>query len=261
MKRFLKILGIILFSFVAFIGLISMIAGDLLLGFFVLAVGVGVILLLTRKPPEERAAQQPAKKRPKALGAVLVIFGSVVFLFGLLMQLGSSGGETGEIKSTVLSKGKPEVVSSSGAAAGSSGAKVGDNFGPGDTVRLDGVLITFHGITETIGDGLFKPDDNKIFVVAEFTVENNSEKQINISSVFGSAAYCDNYLVQESMAAELGDPQHRSNLTGSLDSGRKLRGIIGYELPSQWQLLEIKLQTDWWKGSQSGTVVFVAEAA
>ena len=157
-------------------------------------------------------------------------------------------------------KGQAEIVSSNEIAIGSTGAKVGDNFGPGDTVDLDGVRITFHGLNETIGDGIFTPNDGKIFAIAEFTVENGTNRQINISSVFGSSAYCDDYLVQESMAAELGDPQHRDNLTGSIDSGRKMRGIIGYELPSQWQILEIRLQTDWWKGSGSGEIVFVARA-
>ena len=220
----------------------------------------------TRVAEEERGKQiaavpQPAKKQSKTLGVVLLVIGVLIALFGIALPRTSGGNVDPQVAPVNHFSGRSEVVNSGEMAAGSSGVKGDGNYGPGDTVSMNGVLITFHGITETLGDGLFKPDDNKIFVIAEFTVENNTGDQINISSVFGSAAYCDNYLVSESMSAELGDPQHRNNLTGSLDTGRKLRGIIGYELPSQWQRLEIRLRTDWWKGSRADEITFLVEAA
>jgi len=184
------------------------------------------------------------KKKHSWLGWLLVIIGLAVACNGL-------GGTPGT----------PTRIGSSRQGAGSASKVSEEIFGPGDTVDLDGVTVTFHGINETMGTDLWKPEVNKIFAIAEFTVENNSSSDINISSVFGSDAYCDGYLVQESMGAELGDRQGRSNLTGTIVPGRKLRGIIGYELPSQWQRLEIRLQTDWWKGSRAGTIVFVAKAA
>lgn len=177
-------------------------------------------------------------------------FGWVLVIVGLAVACGGLGAPSGS----------PTRVGGSQQAVGSA-AKVSEEvFGPGDTVELNGVSITFHGVNETMGTDFWQPETNKIFAIAEFTVENNSAENINISSVFGSDAYCDGYLVSESMSAELGDRQGRENLTGSVAPGRKLRGIIGYELPSQWQQLEIRLKTDWWKGSRAGTIVFVAKA-
>jgi len=204
---------------------------------------------------------QPAPKRPKALGFFLLVLGLCIFIFGISMQTGSRNKEKADVPSSISAKGEPEVVASGNIEAGTSGAKIEGRYGPGDTVRLNDVQITFHGITETIGDGLFTPEADRIFVIADFTVENNSKAKINISSVFGSDAYCDDYLVSESMEAELGDPQHRNNLTGSLDPGRKMRGIIGYELPAQWRVIEIILRTDWWRGSAADTITFAASAA
>lgn len=293
-KVILKILGIILMAGLVFLGMIGTLAGDYAIGLSLAAVGGIAIYFLARKPKEERqriaaeraykknlaaAAKQernshrpspatvpgamprPVKKWPKTLGVILLVIVVLIALFGIASQRTSGGNDDPQVAPVNHFSGRSEVVNSGEMAAGSSGVKVDGNYGPGDTVSMRGVLITLHGITETLGDGLFKPDDNKIFVIAEFTVENNSGNQINISSVFGSAAYCDNYLVPESMSAELGDPQHRNNLTGSLDTGRKLQGIIGYELPSQWQRLEIRLKTDWWKGSRADEITFLVEAA
>lgn len=293
-KVILKILGIILMAGLVFLGLIGTLAGDYAIGLSLVAAGGIAIYFLARKPKEERqriAAErayqktlaaaakkerdshppssasvpgtvpQPVRRRPRTLSVVLLVFGVLIALFWIASQRTSGGNVDPQVAPVNHFSGRSEVVNSGEMAAGSSGVKVDGNYGPGDTVSMNGVLITFHGITETLGDGLFKPDDNKIFVIAEFTVENNTGDQINISSVFGSAAYCDNYLVSESMSAELGDPQHRNNLTGSLDTGRKLRGIIGYELPSQWQRLEIRLRTDWWKGSKADEITFLVEAA
>ena len=215
---------------------------------------------VVRRTTEVRQ-EKPAAKRPRAFGAFLVVIGLCIFIFGFSMQMGSRNEDHAEAPPSFSLKGKPEVIASGNIDAGTSGAKIEGRYGPGDTVRLNDVQITFHGITETIGDGLFTPDTDRIFVIADFTVENNSKDKINISSVFGSDAYCDDYLVSESMEAELGDPQHRNNLTGSLDPGRKMRGIIGYELPAQWRIIEIIIKTDWWKGSTADTITFAASAA
>ena len=135
-----------------------------------------------------------------------------------------------------------------------------ETFGPGDQVELNGVVVTFNGITETRGSGYYTAPDNKIFVIAEFTVENNTGKDINISSVFGSDAYVDDYKTEQSMEAELGDPMERHGLTGTIAPGKKLNGIIGYEVSSQWQELEIRLKTDWYEGSRADVITFVAVA-
>lgn len=185
----------------------------------------------------------------KGNGRVLIVL--AVLLIGSAIAFGASGEDAP----------KPVRVGSGQIGEGTIAAPAGpEEYGPGDTVELNGVRITFHGVNETIGTDLWQPETNKIFAIAEFTVENESSDTINISSVFGTSAFCDDYVVQQSMAAELGDPQGREGLTGSVPPGRKLRGIVGYELPQQWQKLEIRIQTDWWKGSRGGEITFTAVA-
>ncbi len=130
----------------------------------------------------------------------------------------------------------------------------------GDKAYINGVSIEFNGIYETHGKDYFSAPDGKIFIIAEFTVENNSDDDINISSVWGSSAYVDDYVVNQSMSAELSDPFERSGLTGTVPPGKKLNGIIGYEAPAQWRELEIEIKTNWYEGDYSDKITFVALA-
>ncbi len=128
------------------------------------------------------------------------------------------------------------------------------SFAVGEAVELKDVLVTLTGITHSEGSDFNKPADGNIFTLCEFTIENNSDKDITVSSMLSFEAYCDSYSVNQSIAGllEKGD---KNQLDGNVAAGKKMNGVIAYELPSDWKELEINFTPDFWS---SKDITFVA---
>lgn len=196
---------------------------------------------------------------PTVIRIVIGVILSAILLYNaaefFLAFTGSSGSQPVKVSQVPVASQMPAV---SQAPAAKPSPQV---FRIGDVAEIGGVRIGLLGAQMHHGNAYTKPKDGHVFVVAEFDVQNNSGEQINISSFFGSEAYCDGYLTKQSFTAEISDPRDRDGLTGSIPDGKKLRGIIGYELPEDWEELEISIQTDWWKGSSSDAITFVIHAS
>ena len=93
-----------------------------------------------------------------------------------------------------------------------------------------------------------------MFVLCEFEIENDSENNVNISSMMCFDAYCDDCKAAYSLGA-LVEKGNQNQLDGTVAPDKKLRGVVGYELPKDWKKLEIKFTPDFWSGSD---VFFVA---
>ena len=116
-------------------------------------------------------------------------------------------------------------------------------FTVGDTVEYDGVQITFIGITESQGSSFNTPTDGNVFVLCEFEIVNNSNEEITVSTMLSFEAYCDDYSCNFSLSA-LMEKNDKNQLDGTIAPGKKMNGIIGYEVPSDWQSLEINYTKD-----------------
>mgnify|MGYP004604747423 FL=1 len=53
----------------------------------------------------------------------------------------------------------------------------------GETAELKNVQVTLASVTESDGSAYNKPTDGNVFVLCEFEIANNSDKEINISSM------------------------------------------------------------------------------
>lgn len=127
-------------------------------------------------------------------------------------------------------------------------------FGVGETVNLKDVHATLVSVTESTGSDFNKPSDGNVYVLCEFTIENNSAKDLTISSMLSFEAYCDDFSISQSIGAllEKGD---KGQLDGSVAAGKKMNGIIAYEVASDWKELEIKFTPDVWNGKD---ITFIA---
>ena len=114
---------------------------------------------------------------------------------------------------------------------------------PGEAVEHKDVVATLVGVTKSTGSDYNKPADGKIFVLCEFEIANNSDKELSISSILNFEAYCDEYSCEYSFGAllEKGD---KGQLDGTVAAGKKMNGVIGYELPTDWKELEIHFTPD-----------------
>ena len=127
-------------------------------------------------------------------------------------------------------------------------------FYVGETAELKGVSITLVNVAESTGSQFNTPTDGNVFVLCEFEIANNSNKEINVSSMMSFEAYCDDYACTFSLSA-LMEKGNKNQLDGTVAAGKKFNGVIGYEVPADWQELEVRFTPDFWSGKD---IVFVA---
>lgn len=130
----------------------------------------------------------------------------------------------------------------------------GKTFKLGDSVEYKDVVITFVGVTESTGSDFNKPADGNVFVLCEFEIVNNSKEELAVSSMMSFSAYCDDYSCDYSIGALL-EKGNKDQLDGSVAAGKKMKGVVGYEVPSNWKELEIQYTLDL---LDSTKIVFIA---
>ena len=129
-----------------------------------------------------------------------------------------------------------------------------NEFQVGDTAALNDVNVCLVEVTESNGSDFNKPNDGNVFVLCEFEIANNSDEEINVSSVMSFEAYCDDYTCTFSLTALL-EKGNKNQLDGTVAPGKKFNGVVGYEVPADWQQLEIHYTPDFFNGKD---VVFIA---
>lgn len=115
-------------------------------------------------------------------------------------------------------------------------------FAKGETVELKGVKVTLSDVKESTGNDIIKPKDGKVFLLATFEIENGSKKELTISSMLSFEAYVDGYSTNVDLSA-LASSEDKQ-LDGKVAPGKKMKGVVGYEAPSDYKNLEIKFKPD-----------------
>ena len=182
------------------------------------------------------------KKKPSILAGVIVC----VVLIGIIASLGDSD-EPKKVENTGASNvntsvnNKEEVKEEKNA------------FHVGETAELKGVCVTLVSVDESTGSQFNTPTDGNVFVLCEFEIANNSDKEITVSSMMSFEAYCDDYACTFSLGA-LMEKGNKNQLDGTVAAGKKFNGVIGYEVPADWSELEVSFTPDFWSGKD---IVFV----
>lgn len=127
-------------------------------------------------------------------------------------------------------------------------------FTLGDSVELNDVVISFVDLIESKGSKYFKPSDGNVFVACEFEIVNNSKEDLSVSSVLSFEAYCDDYACEYSISA-LSANNDKKQLDGTVAAGKKMKGIVAYEVPANWKELEVHYTVDILSSSE---IMFVA---
>lgn len=171
-------------------------------------------------------------KNRKSLGIVLVVLG-IFLIVGAL-----TGGEDAPTK----------VGEISNAESGSSNLPEKTEFTIGEKVALNDVVVTLVDVSQNSGDAFFGPADGNIFVVCEFEIENNSDKDIAVSSMMSFEAYVDDYATTINLASLAST--NKTQLDGSVAAGKKMNGVVGYEVPKDWSEFEIRFTPNFWAGKE-----------
>jgi len=110
----------------------------------------------------------------------------------------------------------------------------------GDSVTTDNFIVTLEEFNRIESDNEFNtPEDGNEFVEAVLLIENKSDKDFSVSSIIMFEAYCDGFSVSESLSAQVASGN--STMDGGLAAGKKLKGALAYELPQNWEELEIHI--------------------
>lgn len=127
-------------------------------------------------------------------------------------------------------------------------------FFVGDTVSLNDIEVTFVSCTKSTGQQFFKPEDGNVFLTCEFLIDNKSSRDIAISSILCFEAYVDDFSTAMSFTGtSLSD---KPQLDGTVAAGRKMSGVIAYEVPKNWEKLEVRFTPDFWSNRD---ITFIAE--
>lgn len=162
------------------------------------------------------------KKRHPVLGIIIAIFGICM----IAASLNGTGDDTGAEKKT---------------------------FGVGETADLNGISVKFDSLTESNGSEFNRPNDGNVFLICDFSIDNQSSKDIAISSIASINAYIDDYSTNLSLSATI--ESGKTQLDGAIATGKKMTGAVGYEVPSDWKEIEIRFTPDFWSGNE---ITFIA---
>lgn len=171
-----------------------------------------------------------------------VVLGVILAIIGIGIIGAAIGGNSPEKVGTVNNQAGTDL---------SSAQKT--EFVVGDVVSLNDIEVTFVSCTESSGKDYYTPDSGNVFLFCEFAIENKSSKDIAISSVMSFEAYVDDYSTSMSITSTLA--AGKDQMDGAVAAGKKMSGVIGYEVPANWKTLEIRFTPDFWSGRD---ITFIA---
>lgn len=181
------------------------------------------------------------RKKQGAPGCLIVVLVVVVLV---VIAAFAGGGESSTPQKVESTSGTSQSASQASQAQSQPEQTV---FTVGDTVELNGVKTTLLSAEEYPGKQYMMPTDGNVFLVCQFEIENDSSEEINVSSMVSFNAYCDDYSVSLSITGEMLEDSWKS-LDGTVAPGKKINGVIAYEIPQDWQKMEISYTPSFWSG-------------
>ena len=170
-----------------------------------------------------------AKAKPGCFRIVLAVF--LIFI-GIGLIAGALSEDEGPVK----------VPSESQGTAQTTQPAEDPVFTVGDTAAMDDIYVTLVEIHEYDGEFL-EPEDGNTFVAFELLIENKSDEDIVVSSLMCFEAYFDDFSKDISLSAAT--ESGKDTLDGTVAAGKKMSGVVGYEVPEGWKTAELRFNPDW----------------
>lgn len=231
------------------LGIAGMIIGiiSLLLSCFVVGGFLGIIGLILSIVAIK---QKDRKSGMSIAGVVLNTIAIVIMIIMLICSIDTSD----EVK-TVTSNSNTLSTEQTATQETSSEALFQETvFHQGETAEYRNVQITLYDVKETLGSQYNTPSDGNVFILTGFEIANNSSEELNISSLLSFSAYQDGYATNLSLSALI--ESDGEQLDGTIAPGKKMKGYIGYEVPTTCEELEIHIQPSVWSGKK---IAFIYE--
>lgn len=182
------------------------------------------------------------RKKQKGKGGLIAVV--VIILLIIIIAAAASGDD------------EPKKVSSSENTSSSTSStsqkkekKKDTTFTVGDTADFDGVKVKLSSAIVSKGNKskFVTPDDGKYFLELIFDIENDSDDDIAVSSVISFDAYCDDTSIDQDLIGQQADEvDGLGQLDGKVASGKRMNGVISYQVPKDFKKFEITYAPDFW---------------
>lgn len=173
-----------------------------------------------------------AKKKNGCLSAVF----SIIAIFLVLVIIVAAFG--GDSEPSSAPNGNHSQTSQTGTSSDDATSKSADSaFSVGDRVEMNNIYVTLNNVTESEGSTYNTPTEGNVFIICEFTIENETSSELAISSMLSFTAYADDYAVNYSLGGMM--ESDKQQLDGTIAANKKMNGTVAFEAPEDWTEFEI----------------------
>ena len=129
-------------------------------------------------------------------------------------------------------------------------------YEPGEVAELKHVSIELTNVLESGKNEFYTPKDGYEFLIVEFEIENTDDEDMTISSMLNFSTWCDGQMYTISLEA-LGTAMFagKMQLDCVVESGKSVTGVIGYEVPVEWEELIVEYKGDLLGGDKASFAV------
>ncbi len=161
-----------------------------------------------------------------------------MIVVGLCLALAAAAA--GCSTSDSSSQGVPGTVASGEQNSGQTGETA---YGKGETAEIEGVKVTLLDVTENTGSEYLKPKEGNVFLLCEFEIDNQSSDEVAVSTALSFECYVDDVKTTLSISA-LSSKEDKEQLDGTVAAGKKMVGVVGYEVSEDWKDLSLSFKPD-----------------
>lgn len=179
---------------------------------------------------------------------ILVVLGLYVF-FGSLIGVG--------IRKVVReNKESPKVVEAIQTEVEQPTKDKVTRFTIGDTIINRDYKLTIEGASIIVSDNKYaQPNENCEFIEVDLTVENTSNDTLNVRALYFTA-YADGFII-DSYNWDAYYPASKNILSADLASGKKINGVLCYEVPNDWSELELFVKLSDYFGDDTDAILVI----
>lgn len=118
-------------------------------------------------------------------------------------------------------------------------------YGVGETVEIDGLTMKLINVMTSKGNSYYTPASGKEYVILEFEILNNTKEEIALSTLMNFTFWCDdtNYIIDlNALATAMLSGKYQ--LDRVVEAGQRATGVIGYEIPTNWEVLKVDFKKE-----------------
>ena len=129
-------------------------------------------------------------------------------------------------------------------------------YAPGEVAELKHVNIKLTNVLESGKNEFYSPQDGYEFLMIEFEIENTDDEDLAISSMLCFSAWCDGKMYTISLdALSTAMLAGKMQLDCVIEPGDSVSGVIGYEVPEDWEEVVVEYKSDLLIGDKASFVV------